>query len=127
MPTVQDIRDVSAASKPNITEYMNCGYINRALAASLREELGVTATVVIGGIWQTRGKREEHAYVTIPAGEVVDSSRDVIIDGSIRQFCEENIDDLWVVLGPKEALPDVAVLTGNEPNGWYDMFRPDRP
>jgi hypothetical protein len=127
MTTVQDILEVARASKPDITEYMNCGYINRAIATELREQLGVTATVVIGGIWQTRGNREEHAYITIPAAEIKDAGRDVIVDGSIRQFSEEHRDDLWVILGPKEKLPSVAVLTGREGNGWYNMFQPDRP
>ena len=127
MVTLQRLSTFTTTTKPDITEYMNCRYINEHLSKEIENAFDIPTELVIGGIWQSRSNREEHAYVKIKRQYVEDATNDVIIDGAIKQFCEANRDDLWVVLGPKEELPEVAVLDGTENNEWYEMFLPDRP
>lgn len=122
----QRLGEICQEGKPDIDEYLNCRYINERIKRHLHD-VGVDVELIVGGIWQTQSHREEHAYLLIPADQITDAHSDVIVDGSIKQFCESNRDDLWVVLGPKEDLPEVAVLTGDESNDWYSYFLPDQP
>lgn len=125
--SIELIRSLAIGSKPDIQDYLNCGYINKQIRDVLDEELNADVDFVIGGIWQSRAKREEHAFVRIRNHSVESVNKPIIVDGSIKQFCYLNEDDLWVVLGPKETLPEVAVLTGKENNDWYEMFSDQRP
>lgn len=122
--TLEELHTIAIQAKPDITEYMNCGYINESIVEAFQEE-GIAAEKVIGGIWQSRSNREEHCYVNIPSSETPDGVGRVIVDGAIKQFNEQNRDDLWVVLGPIETLPEVAVLTRGD--DWFSYFLPDRP
>lgn len=121
-----ELKEIAEKSKPDITEYMNCGYINSIISDEL-EDKGLTVNNVIGGIWKTKSKREEHTFIEIPANEIQNARNTVKVDGAIKQFCESNRDDLWVVLGPKEEIPEVAVLDGTEKHNWYEMLTAQVP
>ena len=122
--TVEEIRSECEQAKPSIDDFMNCGYISRVLQTRL-DERGVDSELIEGSICQTRSDREEHAYLEIPADAVAGESSPVIVDGSISQFCELNHPDVWVVLGEKEELPDVAVLAYGDQ--WYAYYSRRQP
>jgi len=122
--TLDELHTIALRAKPDITEYMNCGYINEQIVTALQNE-GIAAEKIIGSIWQSRSKREEHCYVRVPTSETAEGVREVIIDGAIKQFNEQNRDDLWVVLGPIETLPEVTILTYGD--DWFSYYLPDRP
>jgi len=121
---VKEIKQVAESAKPDIDEFMNCGYINRGIQAGLTEA-GFEAELVVGGIWKTRSQREEHAYLKLTKQDNDSLDTDIIVDGAIKQFCEENKPDVWVTLGEKEQLPSVAVLTPTD--DWFAYFLQQQP
>lgn len=105
------IRKVASEAKPDLQDHLNCGPISDAICTALKEKLGLPAHVENGNV-RDGGAYDEHAYVMIPAGHVEGKHGDVIVDGSIRQFCDENREEgrTWVSLGARSELPEIAVI-----------------
>lgn len=127
--TVSTLKQKCKQYKPDITEYMNCRFINETIHNKLREHANIPSTIITGGVWQTRSKREEHAYLTIDSKYItgMDTNSEIIVDGAIKQFNKSNTADVWVTLGNKQSLPDVAVLTGREQHDWYSYYLEEQP
>jgi hypothetical protein len=107
------VYDVAIDAKPDIREYLNCGYINREIQNTLNEKTKYGWEFVEGSIAPNRVDYEEHGYVRLPAsnGKVPD---EIIVDGAIKQFCEENSGKIWVTLDERRKLPEVAITTKNK-------------
>ena len=118
MITLGELQDIARRARdPSWQSYMNCRPINEALREAIRDktECGVDATVVEGKVAKSPRARwgEEHAWVSIPASDVEGTSRRVIVDGALDQFCEENKEDgiVGIAVGPRSRFDSVEVLT----------------
>lgn len=93
--------------------YLNCGPISEKIRDALETELGLEAASVVNGYVIDGAAYDEHAYVKIPAGRIGDKAGAVIVDGSVRQFDRDHVDEgrNWVCLEEKVDgdLPRVVV------------------
>lgn len=107
------IHNIAAEAKPDITEYLNCGYINRHIRDALVEHTRYNWKLIDGCIQQDRGIHEEHSYVMLPR-EDSPTNYKIIVDGALKQFCEENKGKVWIALDKRQKIPDVAVTTPHQ-------------
>ena len=120
-PSVSDIRRVAVEAKPELQEYLNCGAISSTICDGLSEAFNIDCAVV-DGYMIDGAAYDEHAYVRIPRGDVDDAISDVIVDGSLKQFCDENVSDgkVWVSVGKRDEIPTVVVI--NQSDDVYDYY-----
>jgi len=116
--TLDQIKSIALQNRPDLDSYTNCNPINPTIQKAL-ENHGISVQRITGTISTGRSHigGEEHMYLKIPSKEVTNfsSHKDIIVDGAIDQFCDENYNDcIFVTLGPKEDLPTVAVLTSSD-------------
>lgn len=119
--TVSRVREVACDARPDLQPYLNCGAINAEIQQALADELDVDCHVVDGYV-RDGPEYDEHAYVSVDAGQLPEASGEVIVDGSVRQFCEENREEgrTWVSLGVRDELPDVAVI--DDTDGLHEYY-----
>lgn len=113
--TIEDIRRIARSARPNLESLLNCNPINPKICQALSES-GIEAKLVEGTVskkYDAHG--EEHMFIKIPYSEV-ECNKQIIVDGAIDQFCAENHDEgrVFELLGPREKLPEVAVLTPDD-------------
>lgn len=111
------------ARNPEWESHLNCGPINRGIASAFDKE-GIECYVEEGMIApiERRGIGPEHAYVVVPPEAVSESSSDVIVDGALSQFCEENKKEglVSVAIAPRNEFDSVEVLTRSD--DWYSWY-----
>jgi hypothetical protein len=127
MITKQQLAEFVTEARTGTESFHNCGAINRDLKQKIETKFNIPVQSVKGGLWKSRADREEHFFLKIDSEYIENVSSTVIVDGAIKQFCEENEPDVWVSLGSKEDLPSVAVLDGTEDKDWYSMYLEQTP
>lgn len=113
--SLEELEEIARSVRnPSWQSYRNCGAISREIASAL-DKRGIPCDVVEGMVapYERRGLGPEHAWVVVPAEVVEGVSSDVIIDGALDQFCDENKADGRVSLAfaPKGEIASVEVLT----------------
>lgn len=111
--TLADVEACAVGARPSLESYANCGAINQVICTALQQDLDISAEVINGSITKphVRSHGEEHAFVKIPREDVEDAVCDVIVDGALDQFCDENESDTtFVSLGPKESFESVEIV-----------------
>lgn len=123
--TTDTLREMAAKSRPDLDSYTNCNPINVIIKDYLVSE-DIPAELIVGTVSTRRSHvgGEEHMFIKVPAENVsdVDSSKPVIVDAALDQFNVSNYDrgDIFVNLGPKEDIPNPAVITPGD--DLYDVF-----
>lgn len=112
---LSEIHRVANGVRGNCRSYLNCGPVSKTIWDALRETLDLEPILVEQGCISYTPRSQagaEHAFVMIPAEQLVDRTEPVIVDGTLDQFCEQNREEgvVSVSLGPRESFETVDII-----------------
>jgi len=119
---VDILKEIVENARPKLDSYKNCGPINQKIKSELQNQ-GIKSEYVEGRLtkYGLRGNGPEHGFVIVVDEKLVDSEP-IIVDGAIRQFCDERKEcgEIFFSLGERKSLPQCAVLKPS--NELYDHY-----